>query len=452
MNPSSAVAPAQPATRQAPPKGAAHESAPPPHGGARRSAWRSLASASGMTLCDGHGRSVLDATAGSLAVPAGHSRATIAAAVGRQLGEWHDSTARGASHPMLGELTRRLLALAPDGMERVQFSTTPRGSLEQALRVCVATHAARGEHQRTIVITDQPAAAGLSLATLRPGSNGRRVPDNGLGAGLLGFVQLPHPRLAENRFVKGQPDHGDALADEFTHIVELFGAAHIAACVIEPVGTANGIQVPPRNYLETLQTVCHEHGIPLVFDESSCGMGHTGAALGALSLGVTPDLLVLGNALTNGTLPLGALLIGERVCRALGDTVGAPADDSAHPLYPAAGAAALAMLDLCEQEALFERAQQLSPAFLDQVFALSDLPVVRDIQGFGLLAGLEIDSGAAASRHGAHVAEVQRRLFEADLNVLARGDTLLLAPGLVMTPQELDQMCRTLRSVLTDFS
>lgn len=405
-----------------------------------------------MTLCDGNGRRVLDATAGALAVPAGHSRAVIAAAVGRQLGECHDSSTRGTGHPMIGALTGRLLALAPDGMERVQFSTTPRGSLEQALRMCIATQAARGEHQRAIVITGQPTTGGLSLATLRPGSNGRRVQDNGLGAGLLGFVHLPHPRLAENRFVKGQPDHGDALAGEFARIIDLFGAAHIAACVIEPVGTAGGIEVPPRGYLETLQALCHEHGILLVFDESSCGMGHTGAAFGALSLGVTPDLMVLGSALTNGTLPLGALLVGERVCRTLSDVSGAPVDDSAHLLYPAAGAAALAMLDLCEQEALFERAQQLSSAFLDQVFALSDLPVVRDIQGFGLIAGLEIDSGAGANRHGAHAAELQRRLFEAGLNVLARGDTLLLAPGMVMTPHELDQMCRTLRSVLTDFS
>lgn len=405
-----------------------------------------------MTLCDGRGHSVLDATAGAFAVPAGHSQESIAAAVGRQLGEWHDSATHGTSHPMTGELTRRLLALAPDGMERVQFATTPRGSLEQALRACIATHAARGDHQRTIVITGQPTAPGLSLATLRPGTNGRRAQDNGLGAGLLGFVHLPHPRLAENRFVKGQPDHGDALADEFARVVELFGATHIAACVLEPVGTADGLRVPPRNYLETLQALCQEHGILLVFDESSCGMGHTGAAFGALSLGVTPDLMVLGNALTNGTLPLGALLIGERVCQALGDVSGAPLDDSAHLLYPAACTAALAMLDLCEQEALFERAQQLSSAFLDQVFALSDLPVVRDIQGFGLLAGLEIDSGAGIGRHGAHAADLQRRLFEAGLNVLARGDSLLLAPAMVMTPDELDQICRTLRSVLTDFS
>lgn len=423
---------------------------------ARRTSRRPYARASGVRLWDTGGREILDGTSGNLLMPAGHCRDSIAQAVARQLLELDDA---GTAHPAAQNAAQRLAALAPAGIAHVQFAASARDALALALECCTAVHATHGESHRNILLGDLHPGSGLAVAAPplflhgphSAASVSRRHGLGSTGAAPAALVRLPRPHLPGQRFVKGQSDCSAEWLDDAHRLLQVLGPHHIAACVIEPVGVTQGLPVPPMDYLEGLRALCSQYGILLVFDETRCGMGHTGAPFAAHSLGVVPDLLVAGHGLTNGTLPLGAVLIGESAWPALAES---PLlahiderDDVQGLAGPAAHAAAAAMLATCHGDNLFEHAARLSADFLSTVFALSDLSILSDIRGFGLLAGLEID--AHHGRYAVGVVEIQRRLLDAGLQVGVARDSLLLAPGLAATQDDIGAMCAILRSVLT---
>jgi beta-alanine--pyruvate transaminase len=207
--------------------------------------------------------------------------------------------------------------------------------------------------------------------------------------------------------------------------------------------------VPPTGYLERLREICDHHGILLVFDEVITGFGRTGEAFAAQSFGVLPDVMTLAKALTNGAIPMGAVVVREGIY----DQITGAADEgaielfhgytySAHPLACAAG---LATQRIFREQEIFARAAELAPYFQEQVFALRDLPVIRDIRGYGLLAGIDVEPAAAPGQRGS---EMLRRLFEAGLVVRVTSDTLILAPALIAEREHVDHICETVREVL----
>ncbi len=162
--------------------------------------------------------------------------------------------------------------------------------------------------------------------------------------------------------------------------------------------------MPPKGYLKRLREICDAHGILLVFDEVICGFGRTGQTFAAQSFGVTPDILTMAKGLTNGSQPMGAVAISERIH----DTIMGAAPEGAIELFhgytysghPASCAAGLATLDIYKNEGLFERGRELSPYFLDAIFALREVPVVADIRGYGMFATIDVhaDGGTGQAR------------------------------------------------------
>ncbi|MDP6885182.1 MAG: aminotransferase class III-fold pyridoxal phosphate-dependent enzyme, partial [Rhodospirillales bacterium] len=222
-----------------------------------------------------------------------------------------------------------------------------------------------------------------------------------------------------------------------------------AACFVEPIAGSTGFLIPPKGYLERLREVCDAHGILLVFDEVICGFGRTGKAFGAQSFGVTPDMMTMAKALTNGAQPMGAVAVRDGIY----DTVVDAAPEGAVELFhgytysghPAACAAGLATLDIYEKENLFERGAALSPYFLDAMYGLEDLPLITDIRGYGLLAGFDLEPSDAP---GARGADVMKRLYEAGIYIKFTGDSGLVAPPLIAGEKDVDTIAETLREVI----
>ena len=187
---------------------------------------------------------------------------------------------------------------------------------------------------------------------------------------------------------------------------------------VEPIAGSTGVIVPPRGYLERLREICSRYGILLVFDEVICGFGRTGEAFGATSFGVTPDLITMAKALTNGAQPMGAVAVRDSIYRTVLEAAPAGAPEFFHgytySAHPAACAAGLATLEIYKNERLFAKGRELSDYFLDTMFALQELPAVNDVRGYGLLAGIEIKPGKAP---GARGAELQAKLFDRGLHV-----------------------------------
>ena len=394
---------------------------------------------------DGH--KVLDGSSGLFTTAAGHGRREIADAVHRQLLELDYISSFTRGHSKAFELAEKVAGLLPAGLDRVFFVNSGSEAVDTAMKMALAYHRARGQGQRQLFVSRERAYHGVNFGGVALSGMVRNRQT--FGFGLPAVTHMRHTWMPENRFVKGMPEKGAELAEDLQRAINLYGAETIAACFVEPIAGSTGVLVPPQGYLERLREICDRHGILLVFDEVICGFGRTGKAFAAQSFGVTPDIVTMAKAITNGAQPMGAVAAS----RAVHDTVveGAPADSveffhgytfSAHP---AACAAGLATMEIYRREGLFERGEALSGYFLDRLFELADLPVVTDIRGYGLLAGIDV---APADKPGARGHEVQKRLFDAGLHVKCTGDAAIIAPALVAERAHIDEMCDVLRRVL----
>jgi beta-alanine--pyruvate transaminase len=209
--------------------------------------------------------------------------------------------------------------------------------------------------------------------------------------------------------------------------------------------------VPPRGYLERLRAICDRHRLLLVFDEVITGFGRLGHLFAAQAFGVTPDMIVFAKTVTNGAAPMGGVLVRREIHDALMQGPPHLAElmhgytCSGHPL---ACAAASAMLDVLEDEALPARAAALAPHLENAVHALADLPGVVSVRNIGLAAGVELAPIAGAP--GRRGAEAQSAAFDRGLLTRAPGDTLVLAPPFVCTTTDIDRMVATLRAAIED--
>lgn len=403
----------------------------------------------GVHYWNDRGDKIIDGSSGLFCVAAGHGRREIAEAVASQILELDYCAPFQSGHPHSFELARRLAEITPDEINRLFFVNSGSEAVDTAMKMCLAYHRARGEGTRMRFVSRERAYHGVNIGgTSLSGMVKNR---EAFGVGMGGVSHMRHTLLEENRFSKGQPAHGAELADDLERIVSTFGASTIAGVFIEPIAGSTGTLPPPVGYLERVREICDRHGILLVFDEVICGFGRTGKAFGAQSFSVTPDIMTMAKALTNGNQPMGAVAAHEKVYDTICDSAAEGAIEFFHgytySAHPAACAAALATLDIYEKENLFERAADLAPYFLDQVFALRDIDAVTDIRGYGLMAGFDVAPGDAPGVRGA---ALQKRLFEAGLHIKMTGDAGIVAPPLVCEKQHIDQICAVLREVLSE--
>jgi len=410
---------------------------------------RLITHSQGVMLTDHKGGQVLDGSSGLFCVAAGHGRKSIADAVHAQLLQNDYTSPFAMGHPGAFELARRVANITPEGMDHVFFVNSGSESIDTALKIAMAYHRANGEGQRVRFVSRERAYHGVNIGGT---SLGGMVRNRETFTNLMpNVVCMRHTWLEENRFTRGQPQHGAELAEDLQRFVETYGGSTIAAVFVEPVAGSTGVLVPPVGYLERLREICDAHGILLVFDEVICGFGRLGAPFGAQAFVVKPDIMTIAKALTNGAQPMGAVVVSDEVHDRVVNTAPEGAIELFHGYtwsgHPAACAAGLATMDIYENEHLFDRAAELSGYFLDQLFALRDMEVITDIRGLGLLAGIDLKPGAAP---GARGGQVQEKLFWNGLHIKFTGDTGLIAPPLIVTREEIDRMIAILRGVLSE--
>ena len=406
--------------------------------------------ASGMHYYTPSGRKVLDGSAGLFTTAAGHCRPEIAAAVASQLETLDFTPSFQRSHPGAFALADGVAALTPKGLDHVFFCNSGSEAVDTAMKVALAYHLARGEGQRNYFVSRERAYHGVNIGgtALSGMVKNREV----FGALMPGVLHLRHTLLPENRMTRGQGTRGVELAEDLQRFVSLVGEKRIAAVFVEPIAGSTGVIVPPRGYLERLREICTRYGILLVFDEVICGFGRTGETFGAISFGVTPDLITMAKALTNGAQPMGAVAVHGDIYRTILDAAPAGLPEFFHgytySAHPAACAAGLATLDIYKKENLFARGRDLSGYFLDKMYALGDLPQVADVRGFGLLAGIEVKPGKAPGLRGN---ELQAKLYDRGLHVKTTGDVAIMSPAFIASREDIDQMADMLRETIAGF-
>jgi beta-alanine--pyruvate transaminase len=405
----------------------------------------------GVWLWKPDGSQVLDASSGLFCVAAGHCRPEIAKAVYDQLSTLDYTMPFTRAHPKAFELAQRVAQYTPEGLNRVFFTCSGSESVDSAMKMALAYHRIRGQGHRQLFVSRERAYHGVNMGgvALSGMVNNRRT----FGVGLPGVHFMRHTALPENKFVRGQPETGADLADDLQRICTMVGGDNIAAVFVEPAAGSFGCLPPPKGYLDRIRAICDQHGILLVFDEVITGWGRMGAPFGAQKFGVTPDLLTMAKAITNGAQPLGAIAVKQSIYDAITEAGPAKGIEFFHgytySAHPASCAAGLAMMDIFASEDLIGRAAAMSDYFLDALWSLRDLPCLVDIRGIGMMGALELSP--AGQPPGARGHEAQKALYDANLNLKSTGDSLILAPPFVAEKQHIDLMVERLRTVLSKF-
>ena len=406
--------------------------------------------AEGMHYYTPDGRKVLDGSSGLFTSAAGHCRPEIAAAVATQLATLDFTPSFQRSHPGAFELADGVAALTPTGLDHVFFCNSGSEAVDTAMKVALAYHFARREGQRNYFVSRERAYHGVNIGgtALSGMVRNREV----FGPLMPGILHLRHTLLPENRLTRGMGAKGAELADDLTRFVNLVGEKRIAAVFVEPVAGSTGVIVPPRGYLERLREICTRYGILLVFDEVICGFGRTGEPFAAGTFGVTPDIITMAKALTNGAQPMGAVAVRADVYRTILEAAPEGSPEFFHgytySAHPAACAAGLATLAIYRKEQLFARARDVSGYFLDKMFAMGDLSAVADVRGVGMLAGVEVKPGKAPGLRG-H--ELQAKLYDRGLHVKTTGDVAIMAPAFIASRADIDAMAAMLREAIAEF-
>jgi beta-alanine--pyruvate transaminase len=408
---------------------------------------RLMASAEGMYYQSTDGRKILDGTAGLWCVNAGHGRREIADAVQRQLVTLDYAPAFQMGHPAVFEAASRIAALLPGDLDHVFFGNSGSEAVETALKIALAYHRARGDGARTRLIGRERGYHGVGFGGI---SVGGIAGNRKLYAGIPGVDHLPHTfNLGKQAFSRGQPDWGAELADELDRIAALHDPSTIAAIIVEPMAGSTGVLIPPKGYLERLKALCDKYGFLLIFDEVITGFGRLGASFGAELFGVVPDMVCFAKGVTNGCVPMGGVVVRKHIYDAFmqgPENLIEFAHGYTYSGHPIAAAAALATLDIYQQEDLFNRAKALAPYWENAVHGLKDLPNIVDLRNIGLVAGIEL--APIAGKPGARAFDAYLKCFERGLLVRQTGDILALSPPLIVETSQIDDMFGLLREVV----
>ncbi|MBD0335576.1 MAG: aspartate aminotransferase family protein [Cyanobacteria bacterium Co-bin13] len=411
---------------------------------------RMLVAAKDMHFTSHDGRQILDGTAGLWCVNAGHCRPRIVEAIQQQATVLDFAPTFQMGHPGPFELADRLAQITPAGMNHVFFANSGSEAVDSALKIALAYHRIKGEGTRQRLIGRERGYHGVGFGGISVGGIG---PNRKLYGGLIpGVDHLPHTHsLEHNSFSRGVPAWGAHLADELENLVKLHDASNIAAVIIEPVAGSTGVLVPPVGYLERLREICTRHGILLIFDEVITGFGRLGTPFAADYFGVVPDLITVAKGISNGTVPMGAVLVRDEIHEAFmhgpDNAIELPHGYtySGHPL---ACAAALATLDTYQEEGLFENARSLAPYWEEAVHSLKEVPHVIDLRNLGIVAGIELEplSGQPTAR----AFDIFLKCYERGLLIRTTGDIIALSPPLMLQKQHIDEMFGILTDVLKE--
>ena len=411
---------------------------------------RMFVKAEGMHYTTADGRQVLDGTAGLWCCNAGHCRPRITEAIQRQAAEMDYAPAFQMGHPGAFELANRIVDIAPAGMAHVFYTNSGSESVETALKIAIAYHRARGEGQRVRLIGRERGYHGVNFGGISVGGivNNRKV----FGTMLSGVDHLPHTHLpGQNAFTRGQPETGAHLADDLERILALHGPETVAAVIVEPVAGSTGVLIPPKGYLEKLRDICTRHGILLIFDEVITGFGRVGAPFAAQALGVMPDMITCAKGLTNGVIPMGAVLTTP----AIHDAFMSGPEEMIELFHgytysgnPIACAAGLATLETYREEGLFDRAAEIAPYWEDALHSLRGLPHVIDIRNLGLIGAVELEPIAGAPTKRAFSAFL--RAYDKGVLIRTTGDIIAMSPPLIIEKAQIDHLIGTLAEVLRE--
>lgn len=383
----------------------------------------------GALLWDVDGREYVDGTCGLWQCAVGHGRDELAKVAAEQMAklEFYASFWNFANEPSI-RLATRISELSPSGLDRIFFTNGGSEGIETAIKLVRLAWESAGQPGRDLILSRKAAYHGVGSASLA--ATGIAPLKEGFDPLPPGFVHLSTPTLRSDV---------DELVGELERTISEHGADRIAAFVGEPVMGVGGMIPPPEAYWPRVQEALRRHGILLVLDEVVTGYGRTGHWFGAQRYELDADVIVTAKALTSGYVPMGAVLVHDRVVELLDGT--AFRHGFTYNGHPVGAAVGLANLDIIEREGLLDRASETGSRMLGQLQPAADLAGVAEVRGVGLMLGVELEEGLDA-------APVAARALERGVVVRASGQKIVMSPPLVIEPEQADRVVDTVLECL----
>ena len=411
---------------------------------------RMIVGADGNYFIDDKGRRIFDSLSGLWTCGAGHNRAEIQQAVAKQLSTLDYAPGFQYGHPLSFQLAEKIAEIMPAGLDHVFYTGSGSECADTSVKMARAYWRLKGQPSKTKFIGRARGYHGVNIAgTSLGGIGGNRK----MFGQMMDADHLPHTLQPNMAFTKGMAQTGGVeLANELLKLIELHDASNIAAVIVEPMSGSAGVLVPPVGYLQRLREICTQNNILLIFDEVITAYGRMGKWTGAEYFGVTPDIMNTAKQVTNGAIPLGAVIATSEIFNTF---MNQPTPEHmvefghgyTHSGHPVAMAAGLATLDLLKKDNLIEQSAALAPIFEEKLHALKGTKNVIDIRNCGLAGAIQISprDGDAVIRPF----EAGIKLWSAGFYVRFGGDTLQFGPTFNTTPEQLDTLFNAVGDVLS---
>ena len=410
---------------------------------------RIIVGADGCYFTDDDGRQVFDGLSGLWTCGLGHNVKPIAEAIATQAKELDFSPTFQFGHPKAFQLAERITEFMPENLNRVFFCGSGSEAVDTSLKLARGYWRNQGQPSKTRLIGRAKGYHGVNFGGISVGGIGGNRAMFGDG---ISSDHLNHTWLKENYFTRGQPDKGAELADELLEIIALHDASNIAAVIVEPLAGSAGVFPPPVGYLQRLRQICDANDILLIFDEVICAFGRMGAKTGSEAFGARPDIMTIAKQLTNGAVPMGAVVVDQSIYDCFMNT-SAPEyalelphgyTYSAHPLACAAG---LASLETIQQGNVISRVAEIAPFFEESLHSLANSPNIVDIRNFGLAGGLTLVPYPGEPLRRPY--EVAMDMWQKGFYVRYGGDTIQLGLPFVVSKEEITSLINALGDSLT---
>jgi putrescine aminotransferase len=416
---------------------------------------RIVTRAEGVYIHDSDGNRLLDAMAGLWCVNVGYGRRELAEAAYRQLLElpYYNAFFKTAAPPAI-ELAKQLVDMTPAGLNHVFFTNSGSEANDTIVRMVRHYWNLAGKPDKKILLSRQYAYHGTTMAAASL-SGTKQMPGGQGDLPLPGFDHVMPPYWYEFGGALSEEAFAERAAQALEDRILELGPENVAAFFGEPIQGAGGVIIPPESYWPKVQEICRRHDVLLVADEVITGFGRTGDLFASDGYGIEPDMMTLAKAVTSGYLPLGAVMVGDRVARMLIDKGGPFYHGFTYSGHPTACAVGLANLKLMRDEGLLEKVREDTGPYLAQALQrLSDHPIVGQVRSRGLIGAVEICADKAARSRfepEGRAGEICRdKCLEHGAVVRAVRDTMVLSPALVFERAQIDEALGVLRRALDD--
>jgi adenosylmethionine-8-amino-7-oxononanoate aminotransferase len=410
----------------------------------------------GCYVWDDHGNRYLDGLSALFCVNSGHGRAELGDAAAAQVRELDFITVWSYAHPRAIELATRIASLTPGDLNRVFFTNSGSEAVESALKLSRSYHRMRGTGHKTKVVAREIAYHGTTLGALS--ATGIPALRSHFEPLAPGGVHVPNTNS-----YRWPPDR-DPLwaADQIEERILFEGPETVAAVILEPLQNAGGCIPPQEGYFQRVREICDRYDALLISDEVICAWGRLGHYFGCQRYDYQPDIVTVAKALTSAYVPMGGMIVSDRVFEPFSEEKAMFAHGSTFAGHPVAAAVALANLDVFEREDLCGHVRAHEGEFRAALESLYDIPIVGDVRGDGYFLAIELvkDKDTKETLDAEESETLLRGYLSGELyrrglicRTDDRGDPVIqLSPPLISDKEQFEEIVDVLRPVLEESS